>query len=192
VKKSIICNQHKESVLQKILQHASKLGGLFVNKKKIIWGIVILIFFATIVWIDIPYIFPTKNLMSKTNYDYTYKQVRAFDYTYILENETDSDLLDNFTWIDNTKDGEVDKLVRIIDELSYKKARRPKESSKYNLNFMASYDEDEYTTYTKDVFSITFYDDNVIGFQEQDQYKEKYYKILDKDFDIKKIMEELK
>ena len=57
---------------------------------------------------------------------------------------------------------------------------------------MASYDEDEYTTYTKDVFSITFYDDNVIGFREQDQYWEKYYKIQDKDFDIRKIMEELK
>jgi len=84
-------------VLQKILQHAFKLGGLFVNKKKIIWGIVILIFFATIVWIDIPYIFPKNNLMSKTNYDYTYKQVRAFDYTYMLENEIDSELLDNLT-----------------------------------------------------------------------------------------------
>jgi len=131
--------------LQKNLQHALKLGGLFVNRKKIIWGIVIFIFFATIVWIDIPYIFPTNNLMSKTNYDYTYKQVRAFDYTYILENETDSDLLDNFTWIDNTKDGEVDKLVSIIDELSYKKARRPKDWSKFRLNFMVSYDEDEYT-----------------------------------------------
>ncbi|MBE6060034.1 MAG: hypothetical protein E7215_07660 [Clostridium sulfidigenes] len=163
-----------------------------MNKKKIIWGIVILIFFATIVWIDIPYIFPTKNLMSKTNYDYTYKQVRAFDYTYILENETDSDLLDNFTWIDNTKDGEVDKLVSIIDELSCKKARRPKDSSKYSLEFVASYDEDEYATYTEGVFYITFYGDNIIGFQEQGQYKEKYYKILDKDFDIKKIMEELK
>jgi len=163
-----------------------------VNKKKIIWGIVIFIFFAIIVWIDVPYIFPKNNLISKNNYDYTYKQVNACDYIYTQEDEIDSDLLDNFTWIENTKDGEVDKLVRIIDELSYKKARRPKELSKYNLNFMASYDEDEYTTYTKDVFSITFYDDNVIGFQEQDQHKEKYYKIQDKDFDIRKVMEELK
>ncbi len=68
-----------------------------MNKKKIIWGIVIFIFFATIVWIDIPYIIPTNNLMSKTKYDYTYKQVRAFDYTYRQENEIDSDLLDNLT-----------------------------------------------------------------------------------------------
>jgi len=179
-------------VLQKNLQHALRVGGLLVNKRKIILGIVIFLIFAIIVWIDIPYVFPKNNLMSKTNYDYTYKQVRAFDYTYMLENEIDSDLLDNFTWIDNNKDGEVDKLVSIIDELSYKKARRPKDSSKYSLEFVASYDEDEYTTYTEGVFYITFYDDNVIGFQEQDQHKEKYYKIQDKDFDIKKIMEELK
>jgi len=163
-----------------------------VNKKKIIWGIVIFIFFAIIVWIDIPYIFPTNNLMSKTNNDYTYKQVRAYDYTYILENEIDSDFLDNFIRINNNKDGEVDKLVSIIDELSYKKARRPKDWSKYSLEFVASYDEDEYTTYTKGVFYITFYDDNVIGFREQDKYWEKYYKIQDKDFDIRKVMKELK
>ncbi|GAA0765453.1 hypothetical protein GCM10008908_02040 [Clostridium subterminale] len=153
-----------------------------MNKKKIIWGIVIFIIFAIIVWIDIPYVFPSNNLISKKNYNYTYKQVNAIDL----------DLLDNSIWIDNTKDGEVDKLISIIDELSYKKARSPKGWSKYSLNFMASYKEDEYTTYTKDVFSITFYDDNVIGFREQEQYKEKYYKIQDKKFDIKKIMEELK
>ncbi len=34
-----------------------------MNKKKIIWGILIFIFFAIIVWIDIPYIFPTNNLI---------------------------------------------------------------------------------------------------------------------------------
>ncbi len=163
-----------------------------MNKKKIIWGIVIFIFFAIIVWIDIPYIFPENNLISKNNYDYAYKQVNAYDSSYTQENEIDSDLIDYSTWIDNTENGKVDKLVSIIDELSYKKARRPKDSSKYSLEFVASYDEDEYTTYTEGVFYITFYDDNVIGFQEQDQHKEKYYKIQDKDFDIKKIMEELK
>lgn len=56
---------------------------------------------------------------------------------------------------------------------------------------MATYEEDEYTSFTTDVFSITFYEDNVIGFREQDQSKEKYYKIQDKKFDIKKIIEEL-
>jgi len=152
-----------------------------VNKKKIIWGIVIVIIFSIIVWIDIPYVFPSKNLISKKNYDYTYKQVSAIDL----------DFIDDSIWIYNTKDGEVDKLISIIDELSYKKARRPRGWSNYSLNFMASYKEDKYTTYTKDVFSITFYDDNVIGFREEVQYKEKYYKIQDKEFDIKKIIGEL-
>jgi len=153
-----------------------------VNKKKIIWGIVIFIIFAIIVWIDIPYLFPSKSLISKKNYDYTYRQVRV----------QDLDSLDYSTRIDNTEDGKVDKLISIIDDLSFKKARRPKDWSEYSLNFIGSYKEDEYTTYTKDVFSITFYDDNVIGFREQEQYKVKYYKIQDKEFDIKKILEELK
>ena len=56
---------------------------------------------------------------------------------------------------------------------------------------MATYEEDENTSFITDVFSITFYEDNVIGFREQDQYKEKYYKIQDKKFDINKIIEEL-
>ncbi|WP_346917044.1 hypothetical protein [Clostridium sp.] len=153
-----------------------------MNKKKIIWGIVIFIIFAIIVWIDIPYLFPSKSLISKKNYDYTYRQVRV----------QDLDSLDYSTRIDNTEDGKVDKLISIIDDLSFKKARRPKDWSEYSLNFIGSYKEDEYTTYTKDVFSITFYDDNVIGFREQEQYKVKYYKIQDKEFDIKKILEELK
>lgn len=152
-----------------------------MNKKKIIWGIVIFLIFAIIVWIDIPYVFPSKNLISKKNYDYTYKRVSAIDLNYV----------EGSIWIYNTEDGDVDKLISIIDELSFKKARRPKNWSEYRLNFMATYEEDEYTSFTTDVFSITFYEDNVIGFREQDQYKEKYYKIQDKEFDIKKIIEEL-
>jgi hypothetical protein len=152
-----------------------------VNKKKIIWGIVIFLIFAIIVWIDIPYVFSSKNLISKNNYDYTYKRVSAIDLNYV----------EGSIWIYNTEDGDVDKLISIIDELSFKKARRPKNWSEYRLNFMATYEEDEYTSFTTDVFSITFYEDNVIGFREQDQYKEKYYKIQDKKFDIKKIIKEL-
>lgn len=80
-----------------------------MNKKKIIWGIVIFLIFAIIVWIDIPYVFPSKNLISKNNYDYTYKQVSAIDLNYV----------EGSIWIYNTKDGDVDKLISIIDELSF-------------------------------------------------------------------------
>lgn len=152
-----------------------------MNKKKIILGIVISIVIAIIVWIDIPYLFPSKNLISKNNYDYTYRQVRVLDL----------DSLDSSTRIDNTEDGKVDKLISIIDDLSFKKARRPKDWSEYSLNFIGIYKDDEYNTYAKEVFSIRFYEDNVIGFREKPEYKEKYYKIQDKKFDIKKIIREL-
>ena len=152
-----------------------------MNKKKIIWGVVIVFVLAIIVWIDIQYLFPSKNFISKNNYDYTYRQVRV----------QDLDSSDYSTRIDNTEDGKVDKLISIIDDLSFKKARRPKDWSDYSLNFIGTYKEDEYITYTKEVFFISFYEDNVIGFREKPEYKEKYYKIQDKEFDIRKIIEEL-
>jgi len=152
-----------------------------VNKKKIIWGIVIFLIFAIIVWIDIPYVFPSKNLISKKNYDYTYRQVKIEDF----------DSIDFSAWIDNTEDGKVDKLISIIDDLSFKKTRIPKDQSEYSLNFIGTYKEDEYITYAKEVFSIRFYEDNVIGFQEKPESIGKYYKIQDKEFDIKKIIDEL-
>ncbi|WP_346935717.1 hypothetical protein [Clostridium sp.] len=152
-----------------------------MNKKKIILGIVISIVIAIIVWIDIPYLFPSKNLISKNNYDYTYRQVNIEDF----------DSVDSSTWIDNTEDGKVDKLISIIDDLSFKKAKIPKDQSEYSLNFIGTYKEDEYNTYAKEVFSIRFYEDNVIGFQEKPESIGKYYKIQDKEFDIKKIIEEL-
>lgn len=84
-------------------------GGVSLNKKKIIWGTVISIVLAIIVWIEIPYLFPSKNLISKNNYDYTYRQARVLDL----------DSVDNSICIDNTEAGEVDRLISIIDDLSF-------------------------------------------------------------------------
>jgi len=71
--------------------------------------------------------------------------------------------------------------------LSLKKTRIPKDQSEYSLNFIGTY-----ITYAKEVFSIRLYEDNVIGFKEKPESIGKYYKIQDKKFDIKKIIEELK
>lgn len=46
-------------------------------------------------------------------------------------------------------------------------------------------------TYTEPVFSITFYEDNVISFNEEPNYRKKFYKIQDKEFDIKGVIEEI-
>lgn len=152
-----------------------------MSKKKVIWGTVISIVLAIIVWIRIPYLFPSKNLISKNDYDYTYRQ--AID--------IDLDSIDGSICIDNIETDEVDKLISIIDDLSFKKTREPKGRSTYDLTFIATYKGDEKSTYTEQVFSIKFHEDNVIGFQKKIQYKEKYYKIRNKEFDIKKIIEEL-
>ena len=45
--------------------------------------------------------------------------------------------------------------------------------------------------YTQDMFEISFYKNNVIGFKRNPQYKEIYCKIQNKDFDITKIIKDL-
>jgi hypothetical protein len=152
-----------------------------LNKKKIIWGIVIFSFLAIILWIMIPYLFPSKNLISKHNYDYIYRQAKVLDFN----------SLEDSIRIDNTESGKVNKLISIIDELSLKKTRTPNDVSSYFLSFIATYKEGELNTYTQEVFSITFYKDKVIGFIRKPQYKETYYKIQNEEFDIKKVIEEL-
>lgn len=152
-----------------------------MNKKKILWGIVIFILFAIIVWIVLPYVIASKNLISRNNYDYIYKQAKVLD----LDN------LENSISIDNAKAYKVDKLISTIDDLSLKKTRKPSDGSNYGISFVATYKEGKSSTYTQEVLFIRFYKDNVIGFQKKPHYKETYYKIQDKEFDIKKVIKEL-
>lgn len=142
---------------------------------------VIFIVLALIIWRDIPHIFPSQNLISRNNYGYTYRELRVFDW----------DFIGTSTWLDNSEAGVVDELVSILDNLSLRRCNRPKDYSEYEISFVATYKAEETTTYTAPVFSIIFYENNIIGFKEEGKYKEKYYKILDKDFNIKGIIENL-
>jgi len=153
-----------------------------LSKKKIFWGIGIFIFLAIVVSITMPYLFSSKNLISKNDYDYMYKQVHVVDFDNLL-NPID---------IDNTETGKVDKLISVIDGLALKKAMKPNDFSNYGLSFIATYRENETSIYTKEVFYISFYKDNVIGFKKKPKYTETYYKIQNKEFDIKKVIEEFK
>ncbi|MBU3145407.1 hypothetical protein [Clostridium sp. CF012] len=153
-----------------------------MNKKKIFWGIGIFIFTAIIVSITMPYLFNSKNLISKNNYDYMYKQVHVVDFDNLL----------NPIRIDNAESGKVDKLISEINGLSLKKTMRPSGSSNYGLSFIATYNENETSTYTKEVFYISFYKDNMIGFTRNPNYRETYYKIQNEEFDIKKNIEKFK
>lgn len=111
-----------------------------------------------------------------------YKQVHVVDFDNLL----------NPIRIDNAESGKVDKLISEINGLSLKKTMRPSGSSNYGLSFIATYNENETSTYTKEVFYISFFKDNVIGFTKNPNYREAYYKIQNEEFDIKKIIEKFK
>ena len=54
----------------------------------------------------------------------------------------------------------------------------------YDIEFIATYRGKSDILYTRKVFNITLYKDNVIGFGEGSINKEKFYKIQDNKFNI--------
>lgn len=150
-----------------------------MNKKKILWYLVMLIILAVVVWFGVPYIFTSTNLISKNSDNYTYEEANIVE----LEN------IEEYARIKNDE-GKVDKLLKDIDELSIKKVNKPKEWSTYGISFVATYKKEEGSTYTEEVFFIRFYKDNVIGFKKGPK-KEIYYKIQGKEFNIKEIINSL-
>lgn len=147
-----------------------------MNKKKIIWYVVMLVILTVAILIGIPYIFTTTNLISKNSHNYTYEEAKIID----LEDIEESVSIKN-------DEGKVDKLLKDIDELSIKKVKEPKEWSTYGISFVATYKKEEGSTYTEEVFFIRFYKDNVIGFKKAPK-KEVYYKIQDEEFNIKEVI----
>ena len=147
-----------------------------MNKKKIIWYLVMLGILTVAIFIVIPYLFTTTNLISKNSHNYTYEEAKIID----LEN------IEELVSIKNDE-GKVDKLLKDIDELSTKKVKEPKEWSTYGISFVATYKKEEGSTYTEEVFFIRFYKDNVIGFKKGPK-KEIYYKIQGKEFNIKEVI----
>lgn len=150
-----------------------------MSKKRVIWVIGIIIIITIVLVIANPYIFKSNNLISKNKYDYEYVQLETLD----LEGGLD--------WLDDTDVGPIDKLVHIIDDLSVKKAIKSSNKFKYSITFIATYEEDKKIQYTKPVFTLNFYDNNVIGFKKEPGYREQYYKVQNKEFNIKEVMEQL-
>lgn len=147
-----------------------------MNKKKKLWYLVILTILAMVVWLGVPYIFTSTNLISKNSHNYTYEEARIVDF----EN------IEGYARIKNDE-GKVDKLLKDIDELSIKKVSKPKEWSTYGISYVATYKKEEGSTYTEEVFFIRFYKDNVIGFKKGPK-KEIYYKIQGEEFNIKEVI----
>ncbi|MEG0306672.1 MAG: hypothetical protein RR636_01930 [Clostridium sp.] len=152
-----------------------------MKSKKLAFSIFIVLGLSLMLWAVMPFIITSKNLIAK-NFD---------DCSYIKLNVCDSESIGNVKYIQNTNKEDIGKLINAIDDLSYKRISKTEEANKYMLSFTGTYEEKEEVTITKNIFIINFYADNIIGLQKTDGSKSIFYKILDKDFDIKKLIESL-
>ena len=150
-----------------------------MNQNKIIWGIIFTAVIIVIVWIDLPYIFSSENLISKNNYSCTYVEANVINF------ETGKN-----TKVEN-KAGNVDKIVEALDNLKVKKTRMPKEINRYFVTFTEAEKKTESETKTDTVFTVYFYDDGVIGFQDKLNQRIKYYKIKKDPKEVENLIEEL-
>lgn len=159
-------------------------------KKKIIWGIVIIGVLSFIIWMDLPYLIKTSNIISNQKVEYTYKKVLIID-----ESLIDYDDFENLEYMKSIVDEiEIKSIIDKVDKLQLRRTKRRGNGDKH-ISFTASYSPKERVTYTEGVFSIYFEvsdkGDNILVFNPT-RYRAKYYKILDKDFHIESFFKELR
>lgn len=152
-------------------------------KKKIIWGIVIVVFIGIVAWFDLPYLVPTKNLISNQDIDYTYERIS-------FKNWTNYDT----QYLEVRDEKQMKNIIGKLDDL---KLRRTREFNigEYELSFLGSYKNSQNMTMVEEVFTINFSkvdDDNILRIDRHGNFKGYSYKILDKDFDIESFIKELK
>lgn len=152
-----------------------------MKKKKIVLTILVFTILISVPIIARPYIFSSTKLISRNNYNYNYISATILDL----------DSINKFIEIDNTQNNNVDELINLVDNWSVRRTLKPKSIYNYTIGFTATYSENDRSTYTKHVFTLKFYENNVIGFYEDSNYKERYFKVEDKEFDIEKIIETL-
>lgn len=152
-------------------------------KKKIIWGIIIIVSFCFILWRDIPYLQTTSNVISGQNIDCVYEYISIYNYKDIDEEE--------FFQIEGEK-----KLEDIIKKIDGLKLRRIKDSfgRDYSINFHGTYYMKERVTYTGIMYRIVIGETKegyTLSYKSYESSKNRTYKILDKDFNAEKFMEEI-
>lgn len=159
-------------------------------KKKIIWGAVIILILGFVVWWDLPYIIKISNIISNQEMEYTYEGIYVTDFSLISDYDDYEDLK-YFRFIDN--EIEMKSIIDKIDSLQLRRTKKRGNGDKH-LSFIASYSPKERVTYTEDVFSIYFEvsdkGENILIFGPK-MYKDKYYRILNNDFDLEAFFKEL-
>ncbi|HCW53587.1 MAG TPA: hypothetical protein DG753_07605 [Clostridium sp.] len=156
-----------------------------MNKKKLFYVVSIVFIVIFIGWSIFPYIFTSSNLISKNNYKYEYYEIDI----YKLHSHEDA--------IGITKDesNRMNGFIKAIDNLKVKRTTRPEDefhNDIYDIDFTATYKGKDNILCTKEVFSITLYKDNVIGFREGSTGKQKFYKIQDDKFNIEDFINNFK
>lgn len=160
-------------------------------KKKIVWGIVIIVALGFIIWMDLPYLIKTSNIISNQKVEYTYKKILIIDESLI----DDYDDFENLDYMKSIVDEmKIKSIIDKVDKLQLRRTKRRGNRDKH-ISFTASYSPEEKVTYTEGVFSIYFEvsdkGDNILVFDPA-MDRAKYYKILDKDFDLETFFKELK
>lgn len=160
-------------------------------KKKIVWGIVIIMALGFIIWMDLPYLIKTSNIISNQKVEYTYRDILIVDYS-LIDDYGDFENLDYMkSIVDEMK---IKSIIDKVDKLQLRRTKRRGSRDKH-ISFTASYSPEEKVTYTESVFSIYFEvsdkGDNILVFDPA-RDRAKYYKILDKDFDLETFFKELK
>ena len=152
-------------------------------KKKIIWGIIIVVSISFIIWRDIPQLVTTRNVISSKDIDYVYERISIYNYKDVDEEE--------FFQIEGEKN--IEDVIKKIDGLKLRRIKGDR-GRDYVIDFYGTYHMEERVTYTGIMYSIVIgetKDGYTVTYHPHENSKKITYKILDKDFDVDKFMEEI-
>lgn len=152
-------------------------------KKKIIWGIIIVLSIGFILWRYIPYLEITSDVISGKDIDCVYERISIYNYKDADEEE--------FFKIEGEKN--IEHIIKKIDGL---KLRRIKDyfGWDYSINFHGTYHMKERVTYTGIMYRIVIGETKegyTLSYKSYESSKNRTYKILDEDFDADKFMKEI-
>lgn len=153
-----------------------------MNKKKLL-SLSIGVFMVIIIgWNLVPYVFTSSNIVSKMNSKYEYVQINIYN----ENNAKDKSI------IKGEQSDKIQDFINSLNELKVRRTTRPNDVEDYEVYFIASYKGDDDINHTKQVFTIDFYKNNIIGIEDNSSHKEIFYKIQENEFNAKDFLNKYK
>lgn len=152
-----------------------------MKKKNKILSIVMFLVLGVLILYIKPFVITSNNLITDNVQECIYREAKLIKYKKPEEVIT----------IKNSEGERVDKLINIIDNLKVKRISAPKGSPIYLLDFTGTYKDKEGRSITETIEWIECYKENIIGFYKNYNSTPVFYKIQDKDFNMKKCIEEI-